>query len=190
MQDSLGHRLRVMRAERGLTLREAAARSGVAKETISDAERDLRHPHDVTLAKLAHAYDVPVEGLLEEPLLAGKDEASETGASRPRLRLGQLHPEGGDRVTAEQLRELGFPDVSSSEVAVLNQMLAYRERPTGEIHAFGYVEKKDEPPVDFDQVEHMLIPAYLLATGAISENDLREARKAISELKELVGGAS
>ena len=67
MQESLGHRLRVMRAERGLSLREAARRAGVVKETISDIERGHTHPYDVTLAKLARAYDVPVEELLEEP---------------------------------------------------------------------------------------------------------------------------
>jgi len=67
-QGSLAHRLRVLRAERGLTLREAAAKSGVAKETISDIERGLRHPHDPTLAKIAKGYGVPVEELLEEPV--------------------------------------------------------------------------------------------------------------------------
>ena len=76
MQGSLAHRLRVLRAERGLALREAAAKSGVAKETISDIERGLRHPHDPTLAKIAKGYGVPVEELLEEPALAaGKGEA-------------------------------------------------------------------------------------------------------------------
>jgi transcriptional regulator with XRE-family HTH domain len=74
MPTSLGRKLRVLRAERGLTLREAASRTGVAKETISDIERGLRHPHDVTVAKLARAYEVPVEDLLEEPVLAGERE--------------------------------------------------------------------------------------------------------------------
>src|ERR687889_514818 len=68
MQESLAHKLRVLRAERGLTLREAAAKSGVAKETISDIERGLRHPHDPTLAKIAKGYSVPVEELLEDPV--------------------------------------------------------------------------------------------------------------------------
>src|SRR5215204_1995825 len=74
-QTPLGHKLRVLRAERELTLREAASHTGVAKETISDIERGIRHPHDVTVAKLARAYDVPVEDLLtEEPVLAGNAE--------------------------------------------------------------------------------------------------------------------
>src|SRR5215210_1078716 len=76
VQESLAHKLRVLRAKRGLTLREAASLSGVAKETISDIERDLRHPHDPTLAKIAKGYGLPVEELLEEPVAAGKAEAS------------------------------------------------------------------------------------------------------------------
>jgi transcriptional regulator with XRE-family HTH domain len=77
MQESLGHKLRLMRAERGLSLREAARQAGVVKETISDIERGHTHPYDVTLAKLAKVYDVPLEELLEEPALAGKAEAPE-----------------------------------------------------------------------------------------------------------------
>jgi transcriptional regulator with XRE-family HTH domain len=68
MQGSLAVRLRVLRAERGLTLREAASLTGVAKETISDIERGLRHPHDPTVAKIAKGYGVPVEELFEERL--------------------------------------------------------------------------------------------------------------------------
>ena len=68
VQGSLAHKLRVLRAERGLTLREAASLTGVAKETISDIERGLRHPHDPTLAKIAKGYGVPVGDLLEEPV--------------------------------------------------------------------------------------------------------------------------
>jgi transcriptional regulator with XRE-family HTH domain len=69
MQGSLAVRLRVLRAERGLTLREAASLTGVAKETISDIERGLRHPHDPTVAKIAKGYGVPVEELFEEQRL-------------------------------------------------------------------------------------------------------------------------
>jgi transcriptional regulator with XRE-family HTH domain len=77
VQGSLAHRLRVLRAERGLTLREAASLTSVAKETISDIERGLRHPHDPTIAKIAKGYGVPVDELLEEPVPLA--EASETG---------------------------------------------------------------------------------------------------------------
>ena len=70
---SLALKLRVLRAERALTIEQAAAKAGVTPETISDAERGRRHPYLPTLRKLATAYDVPVEELLEaeEPVLAG-----------------------------------------------------------------------------------------------------------------------
>src|ERR687894_570828 len=99
-QGSLARRLRVLRAERGLTLREAASLTGVAKETISDIERGLRHPHDPTLARIAKGYGVPVQELLEEPevSLAGKAEAPEAGPA--------------DRRSEE--KEAGQPDVDSS----------------------------------------------------------------------------
>jgi transcriptional regulator with XRE-family HTH domain len=64
MKELLPTRLRVLRAERGLTLRAAAKLTGVAKETLSDLERGRRHPHDPTLAKIAKGYDMPVEELL------------------------------------------------------------------------------------------------------------------------------
>src|ERR671911_3134259 len=105
MQGSLAHKLRVLRAERGLTLREAASLTGVAKETISDIERGLRHPHYPTLAKIAKGYGVPVEGLLEEPALAGKAEAR----SLP----------GPPQVSRERLQE-HFENVRQEEVDYLN----------------------------------------------------------------------
>ena len=66
MQDTLARKLRVLRAERGLTLRGAEELTGVDKDTLSKIERGLRHPYDVTLSKLAKGYGVPVEELLEE----------------------------------------------------------------------------------------------------------------------------
>jgi transcriptional regulator with XRE-family HTH domain len=66
MQDTLARKLRVLRVERGLTLREAEKLTGVDKDTLSKIERGLRHPYDVTLSKLAKGYGVPVEELLEE----------------------------------------------------------------------------------------------------------------------------
>lgn len=59
-------RLRQLRAERGWSLREFSRRSGVTKETISDAERGIRNPHPVTLAKMADALGVEASELLGE----------------------------------------------------------------------------------------------------------------------------
>jgi transcriptional regulator with XRE-family HTH domain len=76
MQRSLAMRLRVLRAERGLSLSEAAERAGIQRQTLALLERGERHPHDPTLAKIAKGYGVPVEDLLEEPVpLAEAQEA-------------------------------------------------------------------------------------------------------------------
>lgn len=91
MHRSLATRLRVLRAERGLTVRQVAELSGVAKETISQVERGERHPYDVTLAKLAKAYEVPVEELLEPvPLGEAPREAGPPEKSEEERRSGYL----------------------------------------------------------------------------------------------------
>jgi transcriptional regulator with XRE-family HTH domain len=77
MQGSLAMRLRVLRAERGLSLTEAAERAGIQRQTLALLERGERHPHDPTLAKIAKGYGVPVDELLEEPVPLA--EVSETG---------------------------------------------------------------------------------------------------------------
>jgi transcriptional regulator with XRE-family HTH domain len=82
-QGSLATRLRVLRARRGLSLTDAANLAGIQRQTLAKLERGGTRPHDVTLSKIAAAYEVPVEALLEEPALAGKDEAPDTGQAQP-----------------------------------------------------------------------------------------------------------
>jgi len=62
-------RLRLVRAERGLSLREAAKVTGVTPETLSELERGVRTPQPGTLYKVAHGYGIPVTDLLEVPEL-------------------------------------------------------------------------------------------------------------------------
>ena len=63
---SLARKLRVLRAERGLTLRQVEDITGVDKHTISNVERGESKPYDATLARLARGYGVPVSELLVE----------------------------------------------------------------------------------------------------------------------------
>jgi len=81
MRGSLAEKLRVLRAQRGLSLTEAAEKAGVQRQTLAFLERGERHPHMPTLSKIARGYGVPVQELLEEPevSLAGKAEAPEAG---------------------------------------------------------------------------------------------------------------
>ncbi len=67
-------------------MRQAAERTGVTKETLSDLERARRQPHPPTLQKIAAGYSVEIRDLLgpmveAEPALVGKAEAPEAGHS-------------------------------------------------------------------------------------------------------------
>lgn len=67
MQGSLAEKLRVLRAQKGLTLVEASERLGVDRHTLRRLELGGgRRPQYPTLTKIAKGYGVPVEELLEE----------------------------------------------------------------------------------------------------------------------------
>jgi transcriptional regulator with XRE-family HTH domain len=109
VQSTLARKLRVLRAERGLTLREAEQLTSVDKDTLSKIERGLRHPYDVTLSKLARGYGVPVEELLEEePVL---------------LSLGEIHAssacESSWLVKSEEEWREAWEQISSPKEAVM-----------------------------------------------------------------------
>ncbi len=82
-QGSFAERLRVLRAQRGLALTEAAGRIGIDRHTLRDLELGDRTPRYPTLTKIAEGYGVPVEDLLEEPVLVGKVDTPEAGRSEP-----------------------------------------------------------------------------------------------------------
>jgi transcriptional regulator with XRE-family HTH domain len=69
MQGLLPRKLRLLRAERALSLSDAAERAGVTRDTLSELERGKRHPHAPTLTKIAAGYGVELSELLdlEEP---------------------------------------------------------------------------------------------------------------------------
>jgi len=79
MYGSLPVHLRVLRAERGLKLRDVEDISGVAKETLSALERGERRAMDSTLAKLAQIYHVPLAELIEARDAMGKGKAPDSG---------------------------------------------------------------------------------------------------------------
>jgi transcriptional regulator with XRE-family HTH domain len=76
MQKSLADRLRLLRAQRGLTVKDAAQQVGVDRHTLRRIELGTQEAQYPTLAKIAKGYGVPVEELIEEPAVAGKAEAS------------------------------------------------------------------------------------------------------------------
>jgi transcriptional regulator with XRE-family HTH domain len=85
MRGSLAERLRVLRAQYGLTLNQASGKIGVNRHTLRDLELGKREPYGPTIRKIAEAYNVPLAQLLEEQPPVPLDDAAkgETGQPPP-----------------------------------------------------------------------------------------------------------
>ena len=86
---AIGKRLRALRKARGLTQDRAAARAGLARSTVSDAEHG-RNPTLHTLVRLLRVYEdlAALEGFSPEPEAAarrggGGSDAASRRAGRP-----------------------------------------------------------------------------------------------------------
>ncbi len=66
MQEILARKLRVLRAERGITLQEAEELTGVTRETLGALEHGQRGAYTNTLQKIAEGYGTTVEELVKE----------------------------------------------------------------------------------------------------------------------------
>jgi transcriptional regulator with XRE-family HTH domain len=65
----VGQRLRLMREERGISMRALARRSGLSANALSMIERGLTSPSVSTLSKLAAALEVPITAFFrQEPI--------------------------------------------------------------------------------------------------------------------------
>lgn len=64
----MGSKLRLLRAERGVSLSELSRRSGIGKGTISELENDRRGARLDTLFALTTALDAPLSSLLSDAL--------------------------------------------------------------------------------------------------------------------------
>ena len=60
-------KLQVLRAERGLTQKQAAELAHVTPQTLIDLESGKRPPYMPTVTKLARAYGVPIDELGVDP---------------------------------------------------------------------------------------------------------------------------
>lgn len=61
----LGATIRRLRDERGYSLKEVAARSGLTQSFLSQVERNLTSPSVASLRKVAQAFDVPLAALFQ-----------------------------------------------------------------------------------------------------------------------------
>jgi transcriptional regulator with XRE-family HTH domain len=128
---SIGNRIRDLRWDRRLKQGELARRAGIAQNTLSRIELGETTPSVPTLEKIARGLSMNVSDLLEEPVAAGKTEASGTrptqgGIGRdideitvapPKSRLAaELAPEI-DFSRVEDLIDLSRVDVESGAAA-------------------------------------------------------------------------
>lgn len=88
---ALGRRLQAIRLERGLTLQQLAARSGVSMSMLSAVERAERAPTIVVLARIADGLGVPLGVLL------GEGEPPRVVVRRAREHDAVEYPEGWSR---------------------------------------------------------------------------------------------
>ncbi|MFH8517010.1 helix-turn-helix domain-containing protein [Streptomyces gelaticus] len=65
--DAVGPRLRALRRDRGITLADVAATTGVSESTLSRLENGQRRPTLDLLLPLSRIYDVPLDDLVGAP---------------------------------------------------------------------------------------------------------------------------
>ena len=112
-----GERLRELRAERRLSLRQVEKRGGPNKDTMSLIERDVHRPHPQTLGRIAGALEMSVSELRAELEGAGRP----LGQAPQQLEVPELP---GLKATRERagvsLNELTVRSgVSAEEIAAL-----------------------------------------------------------------------
>ncbi|GAB1511354.1 helix-turn-helix domain-containing protein [Actinophytocola sp. KF-1] len=81
--DEVGPRLRAVRRQRGVTLAQVSAETGISESTLSRLESGQRRPNLELLLPLATVYDVPLDDLVGAPRVGD-----------PRVHLRPVHRHG------------------------------------------------------------------------------------------------
>ena len=148
----IGHNIRALRRQRGLTLDELSALCGVSRDHLGFYERGQMTPRPKTVKKIAQALDVPIVAIREgmgwtaqEPL-----ERWETGGTAP-LRDGVLEAvresRGGEFTLDETDIRLLMESVKASIPALVERMKDIR--PEAEIQQ-SILKELALQPVDDD----------------------------------------
>ncbi|MBN9046628.1 MAG: helix-turn-helix domain-containing protein [Rhizobiales bacterium] len=88
--DGIGKRLRILRMERKMTVKDLAEAAAVSVGTISQIERNLSSPSIRILERLRQAMDIPLMELLDasEKEVEPQNMIVRRSADRPRVELG------------------------------------------------------------------------------------------------------
>lgn len=128
--DAIAHRLRLEREARGWSLADLAARSGVARASISRIERGEMSPTAALLVRLAGAFDLTLAGLLVRAEAAAsrltraadqpvwRDPA--TGYARTQVFMRPDHPVELVQVTMPPGQQAALP---ASSYALIRQVI-------------------------------------------------------------------
>jgi transcriptional regulator with XRE-family HTH domain len=189
-EPTLGERLRAVRTEKGLSLREVERQSGVNSGYLSQLERnEIASPGPSTLQKLAAAYGEPFDVLM---LWAGYIEADDTGlapnAKRALSMLGEDFTEDELRVMKAVLDTLRKKAGFAATPHRTDRPLSLEDHQAIRTHAMGLLREidglRDSGPVDLDAAYQT---AKLVQVGAI-ELTLEERRNLRSRFGDLVDG--
>jgi transcriptional regulator with XRE-family HTH domain len=158
MQKSLAAKLRLLRAQRGLTLKDASAQLGVDRHTLRRIELGTQQAQYPTLLKIARGYAIDVEDLLDLG-----DEPPAPKAEAPQL-------------TAEQFADHNIP-LTSDELAVLNELLKiYTEKAQTGAKRGNFLVP---PGVDVDVGRLTMLFNYAVESGMLSPEDVEVLRTGI-----------
>ena len=128
---SLGERVRLLRAGKGMTRKALAQSSGVSERHLANLEMGLGNASVVILAQVAQALDCALTQLLSdessstpERQLIGAllDGRAEDDLARARLALAELFGEAG--TSATRLRRIALIGLRGAGKSSLGQMLA------------------------------------------------------------------
>jgi transcriptional regulator with XRE-family HTH domain len=159
MHGSLALKLRVLRAQKALTIEQAAELAGVTPETISDAERGRRHPYVPTLRKLAKAYGVPVEELLEaEGAEVPLADAPQAGPAREQA-LAELEDAAAELAPFPDVLKLSEKELEDIRVRAREYRAEFKALRDAQYAALEDLRvaraasEAGEPPEDLEKVE-------------------------------------
>jgi len=129
--ETLGLRLRVLRARKGATLADVAESTGLRYETVSELERDMRRPRIGTLHRLGAYYGVDPAQLMhpepepDTPLTDAPETETEAVAGKGSTppQVGADEPKEDALTWSEILRDRGIEPVwreSTGDAYALN----------------------------------------------------------------------
>jgi transcriptional regulator with XRE-family HTH domain len=168
MQGSLARRLRILRAERGMTMREAADLVNVRPATLSDIEHGRSRPHDVTLAKIAEGYGVPVEDLIEESEPVPLGEAP-SGMGRS--------PEDPSRTSPEALEEVSEEERLSLLEGWQNTILALVDKLEEDFEAVQESGDREDLLTLFSEIAFLKVGSY----ETLGTEEVMQEREGVSD---------